>query len=143
MASIAAAPIVIKDAIITVGTDTYEKHVSSATFQPTPTIPTVQWKSLSPASQLNDVGALSTAWQLVIEYAQDWETANSLSQYLLTNAGQSKSVTVQPARGATKKAYQATVTIVPGPIGGKIDEVAVGSVSCPVTGAPVQVAGVA
>lgn len=143
MAVIAAAPIVIKDAIVTVGTDSYEKHVSSATFQPTPTIPTVQWKSLSPTSQLNDVGALSTAWVLVLEYAQDWETTNSLSNYLLTNAGTTKTVTVQPQRGTGKKAFTATVTIVPGPIGGKVDEVPVGSVSLPLSGAPVSGAGTA
>jgi hypothetical protein len=143
MAQIAVAPIVIKDAIITVGADSYEKHCSSATFQPNSTQPTVTWQGMSPSAQLSDVGAVTTQWSLVLEYAQDWETVNSLSNYLLTNAGQTKSVTVQPQRGTGKKAFTATVTIMPGPIGGKVNEVPVGSVTLPVTGAPVPGAGVA
>lgn len=143
MAQIAVAPIVIKDAIITVGTDSYEKHISSATFQPTSDITVVKWQGMSPTATFSDTSAPVVSWQLVLEYAQDWETANSLSNYLLTNAGQSKTVTVQPARGAGKKSFTATVTIVPGPIGGKVNEVPVGTVTLNVTGAPTPGVGTA
>lgn len=143
MAQIAVAPIVIKDAIITIGTDTYEKHLSSATFVPNTTQPRVQWQGMSPTASFTDVGAITTEWTLVLEYAQDWETANSLANYLLTNAGASKTIVVQPQRGTGKKAFTASVTIVPGQIGGKVNEVPTGSVSLPVTGAPTPGAGVA
>jgi hypothetical protein len=142
MPQIAVAPIVIKDAIVTIGADDYEKHVSSATFQPSVTQPRVQWQGMSPTASLNDVGTPVVEWVLVLEYAQDWETLNSLSNYLLTNAGTSKVVKVQPQRGVGKKTFTATVTIVPGPVGGKVNEVPVGSVSMPST-APVPGAGVA
>lgn len=142
MAQIAVVPIVIKDAIISIGADDYEKHVSSATFQPNVTQPRVQWQGMSPTATLNDVGSPVVEWTLVLEYAQDWETANSLANYLLTNAATSKVVKVQPQRGVGKKTFTATVTIVPGPVGGKVNEVPTGTVTMPST-APVPGAGVA
>jgi hypothetical protein len=136
MPQIAIAPIVIKDAIITIGLDDYEKNVSSATFKPSVNTTKVTWQGMTPAATFSDAGVPEVTWDLELEYAQDWETANSLSSYLLTNSGLSKTVIVQPQRGSGKKRFTATVTIVPGPIGGKVNDVAVGSVTLAVTGAP-------
>jgi hypothetical protein len=143
MPAIAVQPIVIKDAIITIGTDTYEKHISSATFQPTVEQNQVTWQGMSPTATFSDTATPKVSWNLVLEYAQDWETANSLANYLLTNSGQAKTISVQPQRGTGKKTFSATVTIVPGPIGGAVNAVPVGSVTLPVTGAPTPGAGVA
>jgi hypothetical protein len=97
----------------------------------------VTWQGLTPASAFSD--STSPTWVCAIAYAQDWTTTNSLAQYLLTNIGQSKVVVFKP-KGATTGApiFTATVTIVPGPIGGDVNVVQVGTVTMGVIGVPVK-----
>lgn len=140
MATIAVAPIVLKDARLTIGVDNYEKHVSLARLVPNTQIPKQTWQGFTPATVATDSGTPVTDWTLELEYAQDWETVNSLSLYLLTNAGTSKTVKLQPNSGVGKKTFTVTVTIVPGPIGGAVSEYATASVSMPVTGQPASAA---
>ncbi len=140
MAQIAVAPIVLKDARLIVGTDNYEKHVSVVRLVPNTTQPKQTWQGFTPTTVFTDTGTPVTDWTLELEYAQDWETANSLSTYLLTNAGTSKTVKIQPQSGVGKKTFTVTVTIVPGPVGGPVGEFAAASVSMPVTGQPTTAA---
>lgn len=135
MAAIAVAPVVLKDVIFQVGTDSYEAHVSSVKFDPQ-TSP-VTWKGLTPTAVFSDAG--SAVWTCTIAFAQDWLTANSLSQYLLANAGTQKTVIFKPQGTTTgKPIFTATLVIVPGPIGGDVDAVMTGSVTMGVVGAPVR-----
>lgn len=140
MAQIAVAPIVLKDARLTVGTDNYEKHVKLARLTPNTTIDKKSWQGFTPTTVVTDAATPVTDWTLELEYAQDWETLNSLSNYLLTNAGSQKTVKLQPLSGVGKKTFTVTVTIVPGPIGGPVNEYAEASVSMPVTGQPTTAA---
>lgn len=140
MAQIAVAPIVIKDARLIVGTDNYEKHVSLVRLVPNTAIPKQTWQGMTPATVVTDTGTPTTDWTVELEYAQDWETASSLSQYLLTNAGTSKTIKFQPLSGVGKKTFTVTATIVPGPMGGAVSEYATASVSLPVTGQPTTAA---
>jgi hypothetical protein len=137
MATIAAAPFVLKDALFQVGADNYEAHVSSVVF--TPSSSGITWQGLTPASAFSDAGA--PTWTCTIQYAQDWKTANSLAQYLLANAGTQKVVIFKP-QGATTGSpiFTATLVIVPGPIGGDVNTVQVGTVTCGVIGVPVKTA---
>lgn len=135
MASIAVAPFVLKDALFTVGTDSYEQHVSSVTF--TPATSPVTWQGLTPAAAFSDAG--NPIWTCTLSFAQDWTTTNSLSQYLLTNAGTQKVVVFKPLGATTgKPIFTATLLLVPGPIGGDVNTVQVASVTCGVVGAPVK-----
>lgn len=133
MAQIAVDPILLKDVLLSLGTDSYEKHVSQVEFVPTAQI--VNWKGLNPAS----VFAFPTAatWVCNLTFAQDWETTNSLSRYLLENAGEEVAATFEPVNGGA--GFTATLIIVPGSIGGQVDSVAVATVSLGVKGAPVYV----
>lgn len=134
MATIALEPIILTDVILVVGTDNYEAHVSKVQFNPT--TPLVKWKGLTPTSQYSFPG--TSDWTLTLEYAQDWKTANALSQYLLANAGQSKSVTFKPKKPTTTgPTWTATVIMAPGPIGGAVDTVPTGAVTLGVVGVPV------
>lgn len=137
MATIAVAPFVLKDALFKVGTDNYEAHVSSVTF--TPQMSPVTWQGLTPASAFSD--ASNPVWQCTISFAQDWTTTNSLAQYLLTNAGQQKTVVFNP-QGATtgKPVFTATLIIAPGQIGGDVNTVQTATVTMGVVGAPVKTA---
>ena len=137
MATIAVAPFVLKNALLQIATDNYEKHVSSVTF--TPQLSSVTWQGLTPDSAFSD--AASPVWSCTMSYAQDWTTTNSLAQYLLTNAGLQKVAVFKPQGTTTgMPIFTATVIIVPGPIGGDVNTVQVGSVTMGVVGAPVKTA---
>jgi hypothetical protein len=127
----------MKDALITIATDNYEKHVSSVLFEPKSDLQT--WQGLTPSAAFSDQS--SPTWTCKLSYAQDWVTVNSLAQYLLTNSGQQKVVVFKP-QGATSGTpiITATVIIVPGPIGGDVNTVQVAEVTLGVVGAPVKTA---
>lgn len=136
MSQIAVQPHVLKDAVLTIGADTYEKHVSQAELRPETKIEKLTWQGMTPAAKHAEAGTPETTWSLILTYAQDWDTVNSLSSYLLANAGQAKTVTLQPKKGTGGKTFTVDVTIVPGPIGGNVNTVAVGTVTMPVDGEP-------
>lgn len=134
MAEIAVEPILLGNAKLTFGTDDYEAHVSSAAFNPTDNTP-VTWKGLSPTSSFSF--GKKAVWTLDLSYAQDWETANALADYLHENEGEEVNVVFAPVDGGTS--YTADVIITPGAIGGDVDTVAVGQVSLGVKGRPEKV----
>ena len=136
MTVIAAVPFVLKDVDFKVGTDNYEAHVSEITF--TPSTSTVTWQGLTPAAAFSD--ATTATWVCTMAYAQDWDTVSSLANYLLTNAGTAKVVVFKPSKasGAGHAIFTATLNIVAGPIGGAVNVVQVGSVTCGVVGVPVK-----
>lgn len=122
MAVIAVAPFVLRDVDLTIGTDQYQAHVSTVRFVPAAT--QLTWTGLAN----NTVSATATAtWTVTLSGAQDWDTANSLSQYLHANEGQSKAVVFVPADG--QGSFAATVTIAPADIGGDASTFSVFTVS--------------
>ena len=131
MAAIAVAPLYMKDVTLTIGTDTYEKHVSGVTI--TPSASSATWKGLNPAATFTDVS--STTWTLDLTYVQDWDTTNSLSKYLLANAGSTKTIVFKP-KSANTPTVTVSAIITPGAIGGQIDSYAESTVSLPVSGQP-------
>jgi hypothetical protein len=133
MANIALDPIVMSNVLLTLGTDSYQKHVSSVEFVPTAGL--VTWKGLDPDAVHSF--ATKATWQCNLGYAQDWETADSLSQYLFENEGDEVAAVFEPVNGGA--GFTATLIIVPGSIGGAVDTVAVATVSLGVKGRPVLV----
>lgn len=136
MAQIGVAPIILKDVLFQVETDSYEKHVSSVEFVPSSS--TVTWKGLTPASVFS-FGTNAT-WVCNVSFAQDWETADSLAQYLFENEGEEIDVVFEPVNGGT--GFSATLIVSPGSIGGAVDSVAVSTVALGVKGKPVLIPAV-
>jgi hypothetical protein len=68
-----------------------------------------------------------------LEYAQDRATPESLSNYLLAHVGEEVAAVFVPEAGSGMPSFTATLTVVPGQIGGAVDQVAVSSVSLPST----------
>lgn len=135
MATITPAPFTLANAVLTIGTDNYEKAVSSVAF--TPDFSTLQWRGLTPDAAYTDT--TNATWTCTVSFAQDWSTTNSLSQYLLTNAGTQKVVVFKPKGVVTgSPIFTATVIIQPGPIGGDGNTLLEGSVTLGVVGAPVK-----
>jgi hypothetical protein len=135
MVDIAVAPIVMKNVNLLVPTDNYAAHVSSVTI--TPTAPTFSWAGLA-GNTFNGVGAAT--WVCAMEYAQDWSTPNSLSQYLHENEGEVITVDFEPVAGGA--GWTVPLIIVPGAIGGAVNTVATASVSLPCTAKPTLVPAV-
>jgi hypothetical protein len=129
MATIAINPLYMRDVVLTIGTDDYQKHVSGVTFTPAPK--SAQWTGLAD----NTHSAVGTpTWTCELTYAQDWDTANSLSAYLFANQGETKAVVFEPVNGG--QGFSANVIIQAGAIGGQVDTFASTSVSLPLDGAP-------
>lgn len=137
MATIAVVPFVLKDTIFTVGTDSYEAHVSSVKIEPAVTVLT--WNGLTPSAAFTDMTA--ETWTCTITLAQDWTTANSLAQYLLTNKGQKKTVVFKP-KGVTTGSpiFTLDLMIAPPQIGGDINTFQEATVTMGVVGVPVKTA---
>ena len=131
MADITPAPLYLKDVILTVDGDTYEKAISSATF--TPTVPTATFKGLSDDAVYTQAG--SASWMVDLAYVQDWDSADSLSGYLFANQGDEVTLSFKP-KSATGGTFSCTVVIIPGSIGGAVDSFATTTVSLPVIGQP-------
>jgi len=134
MANIAVAPIILNDCVLSVGTDSYEAHVSQVQFDPSSSV--VRWKGMTPTSK--HTFGTSSEWTCTLSYAQDWATANSLSSYLLANEGKTIAVKFKPKKPATGTAptVSASLIIAPGSIGGQVDQVATATVTLGVTGTP-------
>lgn len=124
MATIAVSPLVLKDVTMTLGSNGYEKHVSSVTF--TPKSSTISWTGLTPTAAFTDT--TTAEWTCDLEYVQDWDTTNSLSKYLLANAGTSVTATFKPKQAGTP-IFTATVALQSGAIGGKVNAYATTKVS--------------
>lgn len=115
----------------------FEMHVSSV--QLNPTTPTASWRGLGGNAHKF---AGTPEWDMAVDYAQDWSATTSLSRYLLDNAGKSVTITLTPGGGTistTNPGFRVSATLVPGPIGGGVDAVAVGTVTLPIDGQPAVV----
>ena len=124
MAQIAVSPLSLKDMVLLIGTDSYEKHVSKVQLVPSVTKKT--WRGGTPDAVFTDVS--TATWECQIDYVQDWETASSLSQYLLDNEGLTKAAVFTPANGVGKQ-FAVNLVITPGAVGGTIGDYGTTSVS--------------
>lgn len=126
--------ITLKDVVLSFGTDPtapdFARHVSQVEF--TPSTSQVSWQGMSPDATVTDV--TSATWVCALAYAQDWDSVESLSQYLYDNEGETVAATFEPKRGG--RAWTADLVIVPGSIGGTVGAIAVGSVTLGVKGRP-------
>lgn len=131
MADITPTPLYLKDVILTVDGDTYEKAVSSVTL--TPAVAMATFKGLDEAAVYNESGAAT--WNADIVYVQDWDSIHSFSAYLFANQGSKVTMTFKP-KSLSGGTFSATVLIVHGSIGGTVDAFATSTVSMPVEGQP-------
>lgn len=133
MVQITPNPIVLKDVTVTIGADTYEKQVSQVML--TPTAQASKWQGMAPGATYSDI-ALAT-WDAAITFAQDHETAGSLSDYLFANEG-TKVVMIFKPRSGSGPSYQVTLALTPGAIGGAVNAWAESTVTLPCDGKPVK-----
>lgn len=135
MTIIPIEPLFISESTLTMGLDDYAAHISGAQFVPSSS--TVTWKGAKRGSAFSR--QTSPTWALTLNYAQDWESASSLSKYLLAHEGESITIELAPIDGG--QAFEAEVIITPGAIGGEVDSFGTTSVTLGVLGAPDMVIG--
>jgi hypothetical protein len=136
MAVIDVKPRVFKNYSLKIATSNYETSVSSVTLTPSVSLQT--WKGGTPAAVFTDMG--TPTWTCDLAYAQDWETPNSLSIYLLNHEGETVAIEFSPLGTGPK--FTANVIIVPGAVGGAIDAYGASTVTLGVQGRPVFAPGV-
>lgn len=114
---------------ITIGTDGYKAAITSATLTPT-----------TPTEIIRDIGGGIQAvagvpeWALGLNFAQDWKTLNSLSQYLIANQGTKKSVVFTPQTGG--KGFTIQALMIAAAAGGAGNAAAKSDVTLPCDGQP-------
>lgn len=125
MPDIAVKPLVLKDVILNIGADGYQKHVSGVTYAPTSSA--ISWQGLTPDASFTD--QTTATWAVTLDYVQDWETDDSLSVYLFEHEGETVEMEFTPVRGTGKRTFTSNVTITPGAIGGAVNAYATTSVT--------------
>ncbi len=128
----AIAPVIydMGNASLKIGANTYELSVSSAKL--TPSVNIIKFKGISPLGIYRQAG--TPEWTLELQYAQDFATATSLSNYLLTNAGQTVVADLYPVVGGP--GYRCSVVVVPGELGGQVGNAQTATVTLEVVGQP-------
>lgn len=115
MAQIGVAPKAVKNLRLKVGTDNYEKHVSSIDW--TPKSSTIQWAGGTPDAVFTDTSP--EVWTANVTFIQDFETVDSFANFLLDHAGETAVVEYKPDADGDF-GISATLTLGSPKIGGKV-----------------------
>lgn len=130
MTTITPTPLFMRDCLVQLGTDAYEKAVVSVTLTPSTSTVTVRAVSPNAIYQTAD----EATWVMALTFLQDWDDAAGLSRYLYDNEGSDVTLTFEPITGGAT--ITATVSVTPGAIGGNVGSYAESTVSLPCTGKP-------
>jgi hypothetical protein len=141
MATLDIQPLVMKDVLLVLGAsgDDFRKHVDQVTFNPPSAPSAITWTGLG-LNTHTDRGTPTEDWTVTLNYAQDWESTNSLSQYLFDHHGDPEPIAARFEPKAGGPAFEAEVYVVSGAIGGSVNVFATASVTLPTTGKPTRVA---
>lgn len=112
----------------------FAEHVTSVTF--TPSASTITLKTMSPTGSFSNVS--KPTWVAALAFAQDWDTDESLSNFLFDHTGETIPCVFRPLAGG--KGWEADLIITPGAIGGAVDAYAVATVNLGVNGRPSRLA---
>lgn len=127
MAIVTAKPHLTLATEASFGTDDYHAHISQFEFQPSQ--PTASVTDI--AGTVTNFGGKS-GYVLALGIFQDWETANSLSDYLFDNDGEDATASIDVPGGT----WSATVVCAAPHIGGTGNTPAVSQLTLQVKGKP-------
>jgi len=119
----------MSNATFKVGANNYEAAVSKVVL--TPTVTVSKFKGISGATTRT---SSAPEWVCSIDFPQDFATATSLSNFLMQNSGTVVIADLTPVAGGP--GYRVSILLVPGEIGGTVDNTSTASVSLEVIGQP-------
>lgn len=122
-------PVSLKDAILQVEDSDYSTSVGQVTFTPS-----AQWEWMRRWDNAAEPVLTGITWTVTISYAQDIETPMSLTQYLLEEFGNARTMTFYNRDGG--RAVQASVLCIPGQLGGVPGQPLSATVTLPLFGSP-------
>lgn len=134
MANITTPPYVVRDAVITFGSDNFQASIKSARLVPTSSS-TVE-KGMTPSAVYTLTS--SASWTLELEFFQGYDSTD-LTVKLFNEEGEEETFVVEPIAGGA--GFSGTVILTPAAIGGAVDQTAVSSVTLGVQGKPSFTAG--
>lgn len=108
-------PRLVKHIEFTCGEDSFSKHVNDVNWEPSSS--TVTWQGGTPDAVFSDQTAAT--YLLNVTGIQDWETEDSLCNWLHDHAGEAAAVTYKPHKDGLVS-FAANITIAAPPIGGKV-----------------------
>lgn len=127
-------PFQMTDAVLTLGTDSYQKVVSSAKIENSPT--SSEFRAIS-GDTYNFAG--KATYTAALTFAQDWETEDSLCLYLWNHEDEKVALTLTPQTGGAS--FAGTVTLHAPTVGGDVNAPAVASVTLEFDGKPTMTPG--
>lgn len=136
MPDVLLQPLMLKNVLMTIGSDNHQAALDAVTF--TPSADSQTWTGLAG----NSVTDQSTAtWVAALSYMQDWDTVNSLSRYLFANEGNTVAAVFRP-RSGSGPSFAANLVVTPGAIGGQVNAWATTTVNLGCSGKPTLVEAV-
>ena len=126
-------PFNMTEAVVSFGLNDYQKVVSSVRIENSPN--SADFRGVG--GNVETLPGKGT-WTLVLTFAQDWETVDSLSLLLWNNDGEKTSVSVEPVAGGAH--WEGEVTLVAPSVGGDVDVFATSSVTLTFTEKPELIA---
>jgi len=112
MADIGVSTIMLRDAILQVGSDTFQRAVERVEFVPEPEF---EWLPANMSNGARPPLFRGVRWTCQVGFAQDL-AVGSLTNYLIANAGQRRTVVFTPVAGGRR--VSAAVILTPGRVGG-------------------------
>lgn len=135
MTVIDPSPQAIKNMLVQVGTDSYEKAVSSCKF--TPSAPSaVEFRGGTPDAVYKDQGAAT--YDAVITAVQDYEDEDSFVNFCFDHAGEQATITFKPEASGTF-GVTADITIAAPEIGGDVGAYPVTTLTMPCNNKPTRI----
>lgn len=135
MGVINPSPKAIKNMLVQIGTDSYEKAVSSCKFVPSAPSP-VEFRGGTPDAVYTDQAP--STWAAQITLAQDYEDEDSFFNFCLDHEGETATITYKPDAAGTF-GMTAPVTIVAPEVGGDVGAFPTTSLTFPCNAKPTRV----
>lgn len=112
--------------------DTFDYAAAATKVECVPSIKSATFKGMKKTATFTSTSV--EAWTLTIDFAQDFEAADSFSNMLFDNQGEIVTVEFAPRSGG--KAWLVDVQLVPGGIGGSVGGHATTTIALGVLGQP-------
>ena len=142
MADIAVKPVLMRNAVLRIVADNHQFACSAIAL-----VPASQPVVFTGLGGNSHTFPSTATWVCNLTYAQDWETPDSLTRFLHDHEGETVAAQILPQATVADEegdpvagvGFDVNIVIVPGQIGGQVDQTATATVSLGVDGRPTYI----